>query len=86
MKLADLKRLPIGTRLIQVHNLMGPCHKGRTLKKVQSNALLFEPDDKPGVLSYLHLPKASHFRSDENGFSVIEYNGEVGASYVFEKE
>jgi len=83
MKHADLKRLPVGTRLTLVNCLMGPCNKPRTLKKITSNALLFEPDDKPGTISWLYFGKAKDFRAEENGFSIIDIDGNIAASYRF---
>lgn len=84
MKLADLKRLPVGMKLRIIHSLMGPCNKARVVARVQSNAILFTGDGvKDGDVSYLWFPKASKFRSDANGFTILE-DGKVAAQYVFE--
>ena len=91
MKLADLKRIPVGTKLLLVHCLMGPVEadkQPRTVREVRSNALLM---DKPGTErpSWLYFPKAAYFRDDGDGFAVLEDHpknaGEkiVGAQYKF---
>lgn len=74
MKLADLKRLPVGTRLRNVESLLGPTPEDKQLRivaKVQSNAIAFS---RPGEtrLSWLHFPKASLFESEPNGFVIYE--------------
>ena len=80
MKLADLKRIPVGTKLRLVHCLMGPCDKPREVLKVQTNAVVMLTPE--GKHSWLTLPKASDFRDDEDGFSILE-SGEVAAQYKF---
>jgi hypothetical protein len=84
VKLADLKRIPVGTRLRVVRSLMGPCDKLRVVHAVKSNAIQFTGDGiKPGEVSWLYFPKASEFRDDGDGFTVLE--GEtVCAQYKFE--
>lgn len=92
MKLADLKRLPIGTELRNVRSLMGPTPPEKQLRKVvkiQSNAILFQREGTTEP-SYLFFPKASEFESTENGFRVFSsYEGregiirELAAEYEF---
>jgi hypothetical protein len=65
MKLADLKRIPVGTKLRLVHCLMGPCDKPREVLKVQTNAVVMLTPE--GKHSWLTLPKASDFRDDWGG-------------------
>lgn len=84
MKLSDLKRLPVGTKLRLVNCLMGPCDKAGTVVKVQSNAIAFSQDDRPGEnrVSWLYFPKASDFRDDLDGFTILE-DGAIAAQYKF---
>jgi len=90
-RLADLKRLPIGTRLRVVESLLGPVEQGRQgrcLEKVKSNALGFSTERRgydSWELSWLQLPKASDFEATEDGFIVRE-DGAVAARYVFDIE
>lgn len=83
MKLADLKRLSIGTKLRLVHCLMGPVSddkQPREVRRFQSNGMfLLKPD---GRESWLDFPKASQFRSDDDGFTIFE-DGEIAAQYKF---
>jgi hypothetical protein len=86
--LADLKRLPIGTKLRLVHSLLGPVPEewqGRRVSRIQSNALVVEITSGPkaGVLSWLYFPKAKDLHETPNGFEVNE-EGEVAARYEFE--
>jgi hypothetical protein len=92
--LADLKRIPIGTRLRLVKSLMGPTSKLRIVAKVQSNSIAFDGDDiKPGHHSWLNLPKAADFEPTSNGFRIYDTwdpggpgeRREIGAEYVFEE-
>lgn len=95
--LADLKRIPIGTKLRIVRCLIGPVapeKQARTVAKVQSNAIAFQRPDK-AELSWLTFPKASEFEPTENGFRVLERDPEgkgetdrvvVAAEYVFGPE
>lgn len=86
MKLADLKKLAVGTKLRVVHNLLGPCDKARVVARVQSNAVTFTGDGiKVGEVSWLYFPKARDFRDDGDGFTVLA-DGVPAASYKFEKE
>lgn len=83
MKLADLKRIAVGTRLRLVYCLFGPVpdHKQfREVSKVQSNGIYFRKSD--GQDSWLAFPKASEFRDNGDGFTVLE-DGEVAAQYEF---
>ncbi len=90
MKLADVKRLPLGTQLRLVDCMLGPCDKLRTLKIKQSNAMAFEPAEKPGSLSWLYFPKASNFQETADGFAFWEDDERnntkiLGARYVWVK-
>lgn len=80
---ADLKRLPIGTKLRLIRHLLGTANASRTLARVNSVYLMFKVDGK-NELSHLPIPRASHFFPTENGFCITEENGEVGVEYVFE--
>ena len=89
MKLADLKRLPVGTRLLLVECLMGPVNppKARTVARRQSNALAFSGDGiREGHYSWLFFPTASEFKETPDGFAIMEDDGAVGARYTFPKE
>lgn len=82
MKLANLKRLPIGTNLRLTHCLLGPVapeKQLRTVARVQSNALVVHVEHT-GRESWLHFPKASEFRETPSGFEVLE-GTEVAARY-----
>jgi len=84
MKLADLKRIPVGTRLRLVRSFLGPCDKPREVAKVQSNSIALKQLDKAlAPLSWLTFPKASDFRDDGDGFTVLE-DGEIAAQYKFD--
>jgi hypothetical protein len=88
--LAELKRIPVGTRLRLVRTLMGPTDKPRVVAKVQANAIAFRTEDDR--LSWLNLPKAKDFEPTEHGFRVWDTwdpggpqeRREIGAEYVFE--
>jgi hypothetical protein len=87
---ADLKRIPVGTRLRLVRSLMGPTDKPRVVAKVQTNAIAFRTEKDS--LSWLTIPKAKDFELTENGFRVWDTwdpggpqeKREIGAEYVFE--
>lgn len=87
MRLADLKRIPVGTKLRLVECLTGPVaegKQGRVVRKVQSNAMACEVEHRPGGgLSWLYWPKASEFRETADGFAIME-GDEVAARYVFD--
>jgi hypothetical protein len=83
---AELKRLPIGSRLRLVYCLLGTTDKARVLARVESRNLLFTGDGIPaGRFSYLPIPRASEFRPTSDGFEVME-GAEVAARYVLEKD
>lgn len=99
MKLADLKRIPVGTKLRLVHCLLGPCDKQRTVSAVHSNAIEFHgPDVKPRAdgqpgTSWLYFPKARDFKpvgdGTRPGFTIYESvnrdgTPEIAARYIFE--
>ncbi len=73
MKLADLKRLPIGTKLRLVDCLTGPCNKPRVLAMVRATCLVFTCPDRDGKFSYLTLPSAKNFRETPDGFAIYEH-------------
>lgn len=82
---ADLKRIPIGTRLRLTHSLMGPTppeKQWRTVREVRSKDMIVEPDCKPGSRSYMGFPKASDLRVTAVGFDVYE-DTTLCASYSF---
>lgn len=86
MTLAELKRkLTVGTRLRVTHSLLGPVNPprgaGRTVVKVQSNAVVFECDERSDDRqSWLYWPKAKDLHATSDGFEIIE-NGEVAVRY-----
>jgi hypothetical protein len=86
MKLADLKRIAIGTQLRLVHCLMGPIEADKQLRivaKVQGNAIAFSvPHRNDRSMSWLYFPKASEFRDDTDGFSILK-DTEIAAQYKF---
>jgi hypothetical protein len=85
LHVADLRRLPVGTRLYLVHSLLGPLDPPelRVLHEVRSADLLFTGDGiREGRFSYLRLPRKQDLVSTERGFRVME-EGEVAAEYVF---
>lgn len=85
MRLADLKRLPVGTRLLLVHTLLGPepQPKLRVIHAVHSGAIEFTGDGiAPGRSSWLQFPKARDFRDDGDGFTIFD-DGHVAAQYRF---
>jgi hypothetical protein len=100
MKLADLKRIPIGTKLRLIRCLVGatPGNNLRVVEKVQSNGVWFRRPEEPEKkeLTWLDFPKASDFQADEDGFTVFatnRYEGSnprteraVAAQYKFVKE
>jgi len=86
MKLADLKRIKVGTRVNLIASLLGPSDipRWRTVKKVHSNSIEFSPDGSmTSRSSWLYFPKAKNFRDDGDGFTILE-EGEVAAQYVFD--
>lgn len=98
MKLADLKRLPVGTRVRLVRSLLGPQPEGKQLREVvevKPTKIAFKRidtmDDNP-TWSWLEFPTAENFRADDNGFSILEDDHkrpgrkEVACQYVFEND
>lgn len=92
MKLSDLKRLPVGTKLLLVNCLMGPVPEDkqyREVAEVKSNAIKFKFKFN-GVekFSYLYFSKNS-FRDDGDGFTIFDNDGYGGrvlaAQYKFMK-
>lgn len=87
LKVSHLKKLPVGFKLRQTHNLFGPCDKLREVSRVQSNGVWFKQLDKPGESreSWLQFPTAKDFVATEDGFEIRE--GDTVAckySYVVE--
>ena len=80
--IAELKRIPVGTRLRLVNSLIGPCDKPRTVKKVRSaDIIMWTPE---GTDSYLTL-KGVSLSPTENGFRLFEkWDGGLCAEYRFE--
>lgn len=85
--LADLKRLPVGTRLKMVEFYGHPVDFKRIIVEVNSNSLALagtgtiNDKDKQVVNSYLSFPKAKNFLATEDGFAILE-NGKVALRYV----
>jgi hypothetical protein len=84
VKLADLKRIKVGTKLRMLHSLMGPCDKARVVMAVTTVNIQFTGDGiAEGKHSYLPFPKARDFRADADGFTIME--GDVlCARYVYD--
>lgn len=73
--MAQLKRFLIEGAVII--NTRGPINTDgkrlkRTVKRVQTNGVWFEREEKPTPLSYLEFPKASKVVFNENGFTINE--------------
>lgn len=83
MKLADLKRIPVGTKLVNVRCLLGAQRKEREVYRVHSNSIEFIGEGlDPGITSWLYFPKAKDFVPTEKGFQILE-NGQIAVEYEF---
>lgn len=86
-KLADLRRIPVGTELVLVRNLRGPCHEPRRVDQVTTTGIWFQRLDdalhKGNARPYLEFPKAKDFRATSQGFEIL-VDGKVGVRYVLE--
>ena len=83
MRLADLKRIKVGTKLRLVHCLLGPCDWPREVTEVLSTGIWMKRlDENPDSVSWLSYPKAKDFRDDGDGFSIME-GDEVAVQYKF---
>lgn len=87
-KLADLRRIPVGTELVLVRNLRGPCHEPRRVDQVTTTGIWFQrlDDAKPReayARPWLRFPKAKDFRATPDGFEIL-VKGKVGVRYVLE--
>lgn len=82
MKVAELKRrLTVGTKLILVNNLMGPCRKERVVAQVNTVGVgLMGPDLPAGRLSYFDWPKKMSLVETANGF-MIRHDNQVAIQY-----
>lgn len=74
---AELKRLPVGTKLQLIHTLLGPTKKIRVIKKVASNYLILTTEDNKD--SYLYL--SGKFESTKDGFRILE-DSRIAAEYL----
>ncbi len=82
--LADLLKLPIGTKLVLVANVMGPCLKKRTLVKITKKDLIFKTESKE--FSFLPRPAPGMIEWRADGFKIHEpRTGRVLANYEFVK-
>lgn len=84
MKLADLKKLPVGTKLRCVHNFKGPCDLPREVTRMQTNGMYLKGPNEPGGIEkegWCEFPKAAGFRDDGDGFTLTR--GAVSVSYKF---
>ena len=89
----DLKKIPIGTKLRLVQNLLGPCDKDRVVLRVAKGVggyVAFRaPEFGEDIESYLNLDSIKQVQSDENGFSIF-VDGHKGltlaAKYIFVEE
>ncbi len=87
--IADVKRIPVGTRLFLVRSLLGEhAPKGRIVKQVRSNDIIMTVDDgskKVGESSYLDL-RGVIVTATEEGFRLTEKtSGMVCVEYKFAK-
>lgn len=86
MRLADLKRLPVGTKLKLVRSLMGavpPEKQDRIVDEHQSNGMWFKvPWKDEHARSWLPYPKAPQLVTNDDGFSIME-GDEIAAQYQF---
>lgn len=84
MKLADLKRLPVGTRLRCTRNFEGPCDLPREITTMQTNGMFLRGPVSPGgedKTGWCAFPKRDGFRSDgEKSFTLTR--GGVDVSYT----
>ncbi len=70
MTLAELKRrLAPGTKVTLIHSAMGPCEKRRTVARLLSKQVAFQPEGGT-ELSYLPFPAAKDIRETADGFEV----------------
>lgn len=78
---AELKRLPIGTDLILINSLMGPCHTPRKIFKVMSNQIVMELPD--GRTSHLYLDGGVKLEPTPDGFLMRCTDDErIAAQYI----
>jgi len=78
---AQLKRLPIGTELILVECLMGPCNDPRTIKQIKSNAIVMQLPD--GRTSNCYLDQIGNkLEPTEDGFLLRCEDGKVAVKYL----
>lgn len=88
---AAIKRIPVGTRLILINSLLGPCNLPRTVIATTSNALQLRQDDKgpEARVSWLYLDQPMQViptgENKDYGFRIIT-GGKICAEYVFRKE
>jgi len=74
-KLADLKRVQVGDTFTMTFSALGGgslLNVPRKVKRVQSNALQFEPTSAGRDGSWLYFPPAKEFKPEPDGFSVME--------------
>ena len=84
---ADVRRIPVGTKLRVVRTLMGPCApSGRIVKQARSRDVVLTIDDPGhkycGQDSYLTFPAGTKVEPRDRGFAVIA-GGEVACEYEF---
>lgn len=82
---ADVKRIPVGTKLRLIRSLLGPCDTGRIVAQVRSTQVVMQIDDPSsknhGQESFLSL-KGVKVEPRDNGFAVL-CDGEVCSEYRF---
>lgn len=86
--IAAIKRIPIGTKLIVIHSLLGPCSSGRIVKKIRSKDVVMTINDpghkNNGQDSYLTLNDV-RVENTGRGFRLINKDdGETCVEYMFE--
>lgn len=89
--LADLRRIPVGTKLRLVHSPRGPVDQLRTVDEVTTRGIWMQIDGNPtatgNARSWLAFPKAADFRSWGDGFEIRAANnagGDIVLRYAVE--
>jgi hypothetical protein len=82
---AAVKRIPVGTKLMLVHTLLGPTHSPREVVQVKSNHLVMRREDNQ--LSYLYLDQTHEtVEATERGFRIVLNEAgskQIAAEYTF---
>jgi hypothetical protein len=96
--IAEVLRIPVGTRLRLVRSLLGPCDKRRTVIQAQSRGLILRVEDDglaKGESSWLRFSPGDKIEPRINGFAVLTFvddahdtslRREIAAEYQFVHE